>query len=48
MISNEIFREYDIRGVYPEQINEDAAYTIGRAFASYIDTDTVLVGRDNR
>ena len=48
MISDEIFREYDIRGVYPDTINEDAAYTIGRAFASYIDTDTVLVGRDNR
>ena len=48
MISNDIFREYDIRGIYPDQINDDAAYTIGRAFASYIDTDTVMVGRDNR
>lgn len=48
MINNDIFREYDIRGIYPEEINDEAAYTIGRAFGSYIDTDTVMVGRDNR
>ena len=48
MINNDIFREYDIRGIYPEEINDEAAYTIGRASGSYIDTDTVMVGRDNR
>ena len=31
-----IFKAYDIRGKYPEEINEDAAYKIGRAFAGYI------------
>ena len=29
-INPAIFREYDIRGVYPSQINEEVAYTIGR------------------
>ena len=47
-----IFREYDIRGVYPTQINEEVAYTIGRSYGSYIQEKlnrTICgVGRDNR
>ena len=47
-----IFREYDIRGVYPSQINEDVAYTIGRSYGSYIQEklkrNICAVGRDNR
>ena len=47
-----IFREYDIRGVYPTQINEEAAYTIGRSYGSYIQENLKRkicgVGRDNR
>jgi len=31
-----IFREYDIRGTYPETINETVAYTIGRSYGSYL------------
>ena len=31
-----IFREYDIRGVYPTEINETVAYTIGRSYGSYL------------
>ena len=34
--SGEIFRAYDIRGKYPEEINEDAMYKIARAFARYL------------
>ena len=34
--SEGIFRAYDIRGRYPEEINEDAAYKIARAFARYL------------
>lgn len=47
-----IFREYDIRGVYPTQINEEVAYTIGRSYGSYIreklKRNICGVGRDNR
>lgn len=47
-----IFREYDIRGVYPSQINEEVAYTIGRSYGSYIQEklkrNICGVGRDNR
>lgn len=51
MIKQNIFREYDIRGIYNDEINEEDAYIIGRSFASYIslsgETWTV-VGHDNR
>ncbi len=50
-IKKEIFREYDIRGIYGEDINIDVAYTIGRSFGTYIkefDNRTVIVGYDNR
>ena len=51
-LDRSIFREYDIRGVYPTQINEEAAYTIGRSYGSYIQENLKRkicgVGRDNR
>ena len=51
MIDKNIFREYDIRGTYNVNLNEDVSYTIGRAFGSYIQNMneyTCLVGHDNR
>lgn len=51
-IDQNIFREYDIRGVYPSQINEDIAYLVGRSYGSYIQEklkkNTCVVGHDNR
>lgn len=50
-INPKIFREYDIRAVYGEDLNEDVAYTIGRAFGSYVKRlgeSEVLLGHDNR
>lgn len=43
-----IFKAYDIRGVYPTEINEEAAYAIGRAAAQHFKTKTIAVGRDVR
>jgi phosphomannomutase len=43
-----IFKAYDIRGVYPTDLNEDAAYAIGRAFVTFLKAEQVLVGRDMR
>lgn len=46
-----MFREYDIRGIYPEEINEEAAYLVGRAFATKLISlgkDKMIVGHDNR
>jgi phosphomannomutase len=43
-----IFKAYDIRGIYPDNLNEDVAYLIGRAFVSFLNVDKVVVGRDMR
>ena len=47
-INQEIFRAYDIRGIYPEQINEKSAYLIGKAYAEFVKPNKVIVGRDVR
>jgi len=44
----EIFKTYDIRGLYPEQLNAETAFSIARAFASFLKCKTVAVGRDAR
>lgn len=50
-INENLFREYDLRGIYGTDITEDVSYTIGRSFGSYIsemgETKTI-VGHDNR
>jgi phosphomannomutase len=42
------FKAYDIRGRVPDELNEDIAYRIGRAFAKFLNADKVVVGRDIR
>jgi phosphomannomutase len=44
----EIFGAYDIRGVYPETLDEAAAYAIGRAMVQFLGAAIVAVGRDMR
>jgi phosphomannomutase len=43
-----IFKAYDVRGVYPEQFDEDASRRIGRAFARWVGADRIVLGRDCR
>ncbi len=43
-----IFKAYDIRGVYPSQLDEAAALAVGRAFATLLQPAQVVVGRDMR
>ncbi len=43
-----IFKAYDIRGIYPEQLDEETGRTVGRAFASFLLPERVVVGRDMR
>ena len=47
-LSNKGFGAYDIRGVYPEDVNEELAYRIGRAFPSLFEAKKVAVGHDIR
>jgi len=42
------FKAYDIRGQVPNQLNEDVAYRIGRAFAAFLKPRKVVVGQDVR
>lgn len=43
-----IFKAYDIRGVYPTEINADVAEAIGRAYIEFTGAKKVVVGRDMR
>ncbi len=43
-----IFKAYDIRGIYPRQIDEEVAHRIGRAFVTFLEEKKILVGRDVR
>ena len=50
-INKNIFREYDLRGIYPTEIDANDAYTIGRSFGTYIkkfNETTTIIGHDNR
>ena len=42
------FKAYDIRGRVPEELNEDIAYRIGRAFVQFLGAKKVVVGHDIR
>ncbi|MCA1834461.1 MAG: phosphomannomutase/phosphoglucomutase [Actinomycetota bacterium] len=43
-----IFKAYDIRGVYPDEIDEEAAHAIGRAFVLFSGASRIGVGHDMR
>jgi phosphomannomutase len=43
-----IFKAYDIRGIYGENLNDEVAYRIGRAAAQYLNVSDIAVGRDMR
>src|SRR5437867_9262586 len=47
-VSSEIFKAYDIRGVYPDEVNEEAARAIGAAFVAYLKAKRIALGRDMR
>ncbi len=55
-VNSSIFKAYDIRGIYPTDLNEALAYQIGRAFVVWLEKNltnisqplTVVVGRDGR
>ena len=48
MLDPSIFKAYDVRGIYPSQINAELARRIGRAFVDYLGARRIAVGRDVR
>jgi len=47
-INPAIFKSYDIRGIYPDELNDEAAYAIGRAYARRTGAKEIVVGSDMR
>jgi phosphomannomutase len=55
-VDQSVFKAYDVRGTYPDQMNEELAYKIGRAITVFLSEEsgksagdlTVGVGRDMR
>ncbi len=43
-----LFKSYDVRGIYPSELNDDIAYGIGRCFVPLLGAKRVVVGRDMR
>jgi phosphomannomutase len=47
-INSDIFKAYDIRGLYPSEIDEEVARLIGRGFTAYLRPRRIAVSRDMR
>ncbi len=47
-VNPEIFKAYDIRGIYPDQIDESIARDIGRGFVTYLHAKRIAVSHDMR
>jgi phosphomannomutase len=47
-VKPEVFKAYDIRGIYPTELNEDTARAIGRAYIAYLGAKRIAIGRDMR
>jgi phosphomannomutase len=47
-LAPDIFKAYDVRGTYPDQVHEDGARAIGAAFVAYLEATRIAVGRDMR
>jgi phosphomannomutase len=43
-----VFKAYDVRGIYPDELDEDGAYAIGRAYVEEFEPRSIAVGRDMR
>jgi phosphomannomutase len=47
-VNEKVFKAYDVRGIYPDEIDEDTAYKIGQAFVTFLGCKEVVVGQDMR
>lgn len=43
-----IYKAYDVRGLYPQELNPDTAQDIGEKCAKILDSGTILIARDGR
>jgi phosphomannomutase len=48
MLDPKVFKAYDVRGLYPSELDEEGAFAIGRAFVEQFEPKSIAVGRDMR
>lgn len=48
MLDPKVFKAYDVRGIYREELDEEGAYAIGRAYVDQFGPTRIAVGRDMR
>jgi phosphomannomutase len=48
VLDPKVFKAYDVRGLYPAELDEDGAYRVGRAYVEHFEPRSVAVGRDMR
>ncbi len=48
MLDPKAFKAYDVRGIYGQELDEDGAYRVARAYVKHFEPRTVAVGRDMR
>jgi phosphomannomutase len=48
VLDPKVFKAYDIRGIYPDELDEAGAYAIGRAYVDEFEPRQIAVGRDMR
>ncbi len=48
MLDAKVFKAYDVRGIYPSELDEEGAYAIGRAYVEHFEPRRIAVGRDMR
>ncbi|MDQ3876393.1 MAG: phosphomannomutase/phosphoglucomutase, partial [Actinomycetota bacterium] len=48
MLDPKVFKAYDVRGLYPSELDEEGAFAIARAYVDHFEPRRVAVGRDMR
>ena len=48
MLDPKVFKAYDVRGIHPDELDEEGAYAIGRAYVEEFEPRSIAVGRDRR
>jgi phosphomannomutase len=48
VLDPKVFKAYDVRGIYPTELDEDGAYATGRAYVEQFEPRRIAVGRDMR
>jgi len=48
VLDPKVFKAYDVRGIYPDELDEEGAYAIGRAYVEEFEPRRITVGHDMR